>query len=189
MSRIILITGPSGVGKGTIEKELFKDKSLNLYFSISATTRPKRESEIEGVHYYFISKEHFLDLIEKNAFLEYSNHFDNLYGTLFKEVEDKLNEGKNVLIEVETNGAINIINKLRQENKEDILTSIFIVPPSLEELERRIRERKSDTEDQIKKRLERSKKEMEYKLYFQHVIKNDNINIAIDKIKKIIKMN
>ena len=82
MSKIILITGPSGVGKGTIEKELFKDENLNLSFSISMTTRKKRDNEIDGVHYYFTDKKHFFDLIDQNAFLDYSNHFDNWYGTL-----------------------------------------------------------------------------------------------------------
>ena len=106
---------------------------------------------------------------------------------MVSEVENKLNQNKNVLIEVETNGAINIINRLKEENKEDKLISIFIVPPSLEELERRIRERNSDSEEQISKRLARAKVELEYKLYFKHIIKNDNINIAINEIKRLIE--
>lgn len=187
MSKIILITGPSGVGKGTIEKELFKDKELNLVFSVSATTRLQRNGEIEGVHYFFINKDKFLSLIKEDKFLEYSNHFDNYYGTLISEVEQKLAQKKNVLIEVETNGAVNIINKLKQQNKESDLVSIFIIPPSMEELESRIRNRKSETEEQIQKRLIRAEEEMKYKLYFQHVIKNDNINIATKEIKKIIE--
>lgn len=187
MSKVILITGPSGVGKGTIEKELFKDEKLNLVFSVSATTRPKREGEIEGYHYFFIEKDKFFKLIEEDKFLEYNNHFDNYYGTLTSEVEKKLSQNKNVLIEVETNGAVNIINKLKQQKREDILISIFIVPPSMKELEARIRKRKTETEEQIKKRLKRAEEELQYKLYFQHVIKNDNINIAVEKIKKIIE--
>lgn len=187
MSKVILITGPSGVGKGTIEKELFKDEKLNLVFSVSATTRPKREGEIEGFHYFFIEKDEFFKLIEEDKFLEYNNHFDNYYGTLVSEVEKKLSQNKNVLIEVETNGAVNIINKLKQQKREDILISIFIVPPSMEELEARIRKRETETEEQIKKRLKRAEEELQYKLYFQHVIKNDNINIAVETIKKIIE--
>ncbi len=187
MSKIILITGPSGVGKGTIEKELFKDETLNLSFSISATTRKKREGEIDGNHYYFISKEEFEKLIKDNAFLEYSQHFNNYYGTLKKEVENKLKQNKNVLIEVETNGAINIIKNLRENNEENKLISIFIVPPSIKELEQRLKNRNLDSEEQIKIRLERAKEEIEHKIYFQYIIKNDNINIAIDKIKSIIK--
>lgn len=186
-SKIILITGPSGVGKGTIEKELFKDDSLNLSFSVSATTRNKRKGENEGEHYHFITNDEFEELIKKNAFLEYNKHFDNYYGTLFEEVESKLKQGKNVLIEVEIIGAVNIIKKLKETNKEDILISIFIEPPSIEELERRIRNRNTDNEEQIKKRLERAIEEIPYKKYFQNVVENDDVNETIDKIKKIIK--
>lgn len=189
MGKIILITGPSGVGKGTIEKELFKDEKLNLSFSISATTRNRREGEIEGVHYYFMEKNEFEKLIEQNAFIEYNKHFDNYYGTLFEEVESKLSQGKNVLIEVETTGAINIIKKLKEEKKDKDLISIFIIPPSIKELEKRIRKRNTDSEEQIEKRLLRASEELSYKLYFQHVIKNDNINIAVNKIKSIINGN
>ena len=186
-SKIILITRPSGVGKGTIEKELFKDDSLNLSFSVSATTRNKRIGENEGEHYHFITNDEFEELIKKNAFLEYNKHFDNYYGTLFEEVESKLKQGKNVLIEVEIIGAVNIIKKLKETNKEDILISIFIEPPSIEELERRIRNRNTDNEEQIKKRLERAIEEIPYKKYFQNVVENDDVNETIDKIKKIIK--
>ncbi len=187
MSKIILITGPSGVGKGTIEKELFKDESLNLSFSISATTRPKREGEFEGEHYYFISKNKFEQLIKEKAFLEYNKHFDNYYGTLYEEVDSKLKKGKNVLIEVETVGALNIINSLKEKNKEFLLTSIFIEPPSIEELERRIRKRNTDNDEQIKKRLKRASEEIECKKFFQYVVKNENIDKSVDKIKSIIK--
>ncbi len=189
MSKIILIAGPSGVGKGTIEKRLFEDESLNLSFSISATTRNRREGEVEGIHYFFKTKDEFEKLIDQKAFLEYNKHFDNYYGTLISEVESKLALGKNVLIEVETNGALNIIRELKEQGKENALISIFIVPPSMEELKRRIVERKTDSEDQIKKRLERADEEIKCKMYFQYVVKNDNINIAVDEIKNIIKTN
>lgn len=187
MANIIIITGPSGVGKGTIEKELFKDLSLNLTFSVSATTRPKRENEANGVHYYFIDKKTFEKFIDENKFIEYSQHFDNYYGTLYEEIETKLKQNKNVLIEVETNGALNIINKAKEFNKEENLISIFISPPSIKELKRRIIQRKTEDKKDIRKRIKKAKKEIKLKYYFKHNIKNDNINYAIEKIKSIIR--
>lgn len=186
MAKAIIITGPSGVGKGTIEKELFKDPNLNLSFSVSATTRNKREGEEDGKHYHFISKSEFEKLINENKLLEYSMHFDNYYGTLIHEVEEKLKCGNNVLIEVETTGAINIINKYKELNKLDELTTIFIIPPSLKELKNRIINRNSEDKSSIKKRMKKAKKELKFKKYFNHIIKNDNINKAIDQIKSII---
>lgn len=187
MAKAIIITGPSGVGKGTIEKELFKDKDLNLSFSISATTRPKRDGEIDGVHYYFISKENFLDLINQNKLLEYSEHFDNYYGTPISEVENKIKENKNVLIEVETVGAINIINHYEKLNKLNDLITIFIIPPSFKELKKRIKLRKSDDKQSIRKRMKKAKKELKCKKHFNHVVKNDNIKEAVNEIKNIIR--
>lgn len=187
MSKIILITGPSGVGKGTIEKELFKDEELNLSFSVSATTRTKRDGEINGQHYFFISVAEFEKLISDNAFLEYNKHFDNYYGTLISDVEKKLMDNKNVLVEVETNGALNIIKNLKNQNREESLLSIFIEPPTLEELERRIRNRNTDNDEQIKKRISKAKEEIECKKYFQHVIVNNHVEESVKKIKTIIK--
>ena len=186
MAKVIIITGPSGVGKGTIEKELFADSSLNLTFSISATTRERREKEMDGVHYFFITKKQFEQKIEDNEFIEYSKHFDNYYGTLKSEIQNKLNESKNVLVEVETTGAINIISQYKQNKNEDELITIFIVPPSIEELKSRILNRNSENRRAIRKRLKKAKKELEYKKYFNHVIKNDNIKEAITQIKEII---
>lgn len=187
MSKIIMITGPSGVGKGTIEKELFKDESLNIDFSVSATTRTKREGEINGKHYHFISKSEFEKLIKEDAFLEYSQHFNNYYGTPYKEVFDKINDGKNVLVEVETNGAVNIIKRLKEKNKDDLLISIFIVPPSIDILKDRIIKRNSENEESLNDRLKRAKEELSYTKYFKHIVENDNLESAVKTIKEIIK--
>lgn len=187
MAKAIIISGPSGVGKGTIEKELFNDDSLNLSFSVSATTRKKREGEIEGKHYYFISEEEFLKLINEDKLLEYSKHFDNFYGTLNSEIENKIKNNQNVLIEVETVGAINIINKYKQNNKEEELITIFIIPPSFKELKRRIIQRQSEDKKSIKKRMKKAKKEIKCRKYFNHVVKNDNIKEVVEQIKLIIR--
>ena len=186
MAKVIIITGPSGVGKGTIEKELFADPTLNLTFSISATTRDRREKEMDGIHYFFINKNQFEQKIENNEFLEYSKHFDNYYGTLKSEINDKLSQNKNVLVEVETTGAINIIGQYKQNQIEDQLVTIFIVPPSLQELKKRILNRNSENRRSLRKRLKKAKKELQYKKYFNHVIKNDNIKEAIAQVKEIL---
>ncbi|MGL5519852.1 MAG: guanylate kinase [Metamycoplasmataceae bacterium] len=182
MNKIIIIAGPSGVGKGTIEKELFKIKELNLIFSVSATTREKRDGEKEGESYYFINKEKFNEKIKNNEFLEWSKHLNNFYGTLIEEVETKLKKGFNVLVEVDTIGAINIINKYKEMSKEDQLITIFIEPPSLEELEKRIRNRNTELDDQIKIRLEKAKIEIGERNNFSYCI----INKTIEKSVKLI---
>ncbi|MGL4343362.1 MAG: guanylate kinase [Metamycoplasmataceae bacterium] len=189
MSKIIIIAGPSGVGKGTIEKELFKDKSLKLAFSISATTRPKRAGEIDKKHYFFISEEEFIKKIDSEAFIEWSQHFDNYYGTLYEEVNNKISDGYNVLIEVDTIGAINIIEKYKSKNQLDKLISIFIAPPSLEELEKRILERNTEDLSSIKNRMEKAKIELKETNKFMFCVINDKINKSIDEIKQIIKNN
>ncbi|MGL5357784.1 MAG: guanylate kinase [Metamycoplasmataceae bacterium] len=186
MNKIIIIAGPSGVGKGTIEKELFKIKELNLIFSVSATTRDKRDGEKEGESYYFITKEKFNEKIKNNEFLEWSMHLNNFYGTLIKEVETKLEKGFNVLVEVDTIGAINIINKYKEMNQEDQLITIFIEPPSLKELEKRIRNRNTELDDQIKIRLEKAKIEIEERNNFSYCIINKTIENSVKMIYDLI---
>lgn len=187
MSKIIIIAGPSGAGKGTIEKELFKDESLSLAFSVSATTRNPRPGEIDKEHYYFLKKDEFKKLIDKNRFIEWSNHLNNYYGTLISEVESKLNEGFNVLVEVDTTGALNIIEKYTKENKIEELITIFIMPPSIEELEKRILNRKSENDKSLKVRLAKAQEEMELSKNFMYCVINDKINLSTKKIKEIIK--
>lgn len=186
MSKIIIITGPSGVGKGTIENELFKINELNLSLSCSVTTRKKRDGEVQGEHYYFIDKEDFINKINNDEFLEYSKHFDNYYGTLKSEVNKLLENGKNVIVEVDTIGAINIINELK-DKKENNLISIFIKPPNLGVLEERIRKRNSENDESIKKRLLKAKKEIKQTSYFMFIIINNNLMNSVKEIVKIIK--
>ncbi len=187
MNKIIIITGPSGVGKGTIEKELFKISSLKLALSCSMTTRKKRENEIEGQHYYFVDEAEFVKKINNNEFLEYSQHFGNYYGTLKEDVEKLINKGHNVIVEVDTVGAINIIKKYKNENLIDKIISIFITPPNLQVLEERIRSRNSETDESIKERLAKAKKEIQQTNDFMFIIVNNKLTESINSVSKIIK--
>ena len=181
--KVIIFTGPSGVGKATIEKKLFSDKELNLELSISATTRKKRINEEEGKHYYFISNVEFEEKIKNNNFIEWSGHFSNKYGTLLSEINRIIEKGRIPFLEVETNGAKNIIEKYGNEK----LISIFLMPPSFAELEKRVRERNTDSEEQIQQRLKRYQEEIQHANIFQHVVVNRNVEETYLEIKKIIK--
>ena len=182
-NKIIIFTGPSGVGKATIEKELFKDKTLKLVLSISATTRDPRPWEVNGKHYYFISDSKFNGKIKNEEFVEYSEHFSHKYGTLKIEIKKILANGNNPFLEVETVGAKNIIKKFGKDN----LLSIFLAPPSIEKLRKRIISRGSETKKQIKERLARVKMEMNDKDLFDYVVYNDVIEHTVDQVNHIIK--
>ncbi len=187
MNKIIIITGPSGVGKGTIEKELFKMDELRLSLSCSMTTRKRRENEINEKHYYFVNEKTFIEKINNNEFLEYSKHFENYYGTLKSEVDKLIDNGKNVIIEVDTVGAINIIKKFKEDNNMTDLISIFIKPPNLEVLEQRIRERNSETDESIAQRLKKAKKEIQQTKDFKFIITNNKLTDSVKDVVKIIK--
>ena len=161
---LIVLSGPSGVGKGTVRKKVFKDESLNLAYSISVTTRAPRNMEKEGVDYFFVDIPTFKKMIEENKFLEYTYFVGNYYGTPLDYVEKLRNEGKNVFLEIEIEGAKEVLSKC----KGDDVISIFLVPPSLEELERRIRGRKSETDDVIQERLLKAQREIAYKQNYQY---------------------
>ncbi len=177
---LVVLSGPSGVGKGTI-RELFVHKpELNIAFSISMTTRSKRENEEDGVHYRFVSEAEFLTAIENDEFLEYANFVGNYYGTPIKDVETLRNQGKNVLLEIEVQGALQI-----KEKCPDALM-IFVVPPSLEELRRRILNRKSEPEEIIAQRLEKAQSEMDLTGQYKYVVCNEDPQLAADIISIII---
>ena len=180
---LIVFSGPSGVGKGTIIKELMNDENLNLVYSISMTTRAPREGEVDGVNYFFVSKERFNEAIYNDELLEHACFVDNFYGTPKAYVEKMRNEGKNVLLEIETVGAKQVMNHYEDDKG---CVSVFIVPPSIEELESRIRGLKTESEEVIKKRIFKATQELRETYRYQHVVCNDNIENAVMKVKDII---
>ncbi len=180
---LIVLSGPSGVGKGTVRKKVFKDESLNLAYSISMTTRQPRNMEQDGVDYFFVDLETFRKMIEENKFLEYTHFVGNYYGTPLDYVEKLRNEGKNVFLEIEIEGAKEVLSKCQGDD----VISIFLIPPSLEELERRIRGRRSETDEVIQERLEKAKREIGFRDRYQYTVVNDNLAKASNRIKTIIR--
>ena len=176
--KLVVISGASGVGKGTVLGIMMK-KREDLKFSVSATTRPPRPSETDGVHYYFVTKEQFEDMIATGQMLEYSAHAANYYGTPRAQAEEKMATGS-VLLDIEPNGA----GQVKKAAPDAVL--IFIMPPSMEELERRLRGRGDTPEDQIAMRLERAVWEMEQRHWYDHVVVNDDAERCADEILKII---
>ncbi|MBG0730952.1 guanylate kinase [Mycoplasma sp. 'Moose RK'] len=186
MNKLIILSGPSGVGKGTIENLLLKNKDLRLKLAISATTRQKRKDEIDGINYFFLTKEEFEEKIKNDEFLEWNRHFNNYYGTLKSQIELIKSQNLNPLLEIETNGAKNIINYFQKNKNLDNLLTIFILPPSLKVLENRIRNRLTENDLQIKQRLEKAKDEIEIKNLFNFSIVNDNLHDCVFELEKII---
>lgn len=180
---LIIMSGPSGVGKGTVRLELVKDKTLNLFYSVSMTTRKPRPGEVDGSDYYFVSQDEFNRQIEDGNLLEWAEFVGNKYGTPKDKVENKRDEGVNVLLEIEVNGTSQVLNKLKGDL--DVI-SIFLVPPSIEELEKRIRGRSTEADEVIQKRLARSEAELKLKSQYEYVVVNDNIKRCVNEVKQII---
>ncbi len=178
MGKLFVISGASGVGKSTVLAKVMAGRP-DLRFSVSATTRSPRAGEVDGEHYYFVSKDKFLDMIEKHEFLEYDAHMDNYYGTPKGQLEDKLRSGS-VILDIEPNGAFNV----RRERGDAVL--IFIAPPSLEELENRLRGRGDTSEEQIAVRQARVAWEMEQSKHYDYVVLNDRVEDCAREILEII---
>ena len=176
--KLVVISGASGVGKGTVLKEMMKRRP-DLRFSVSATTRPPRPNEENGVHYYFITREQFEAMIARGEFLEYDAHMANYYGTPAAQAEEKMKKGS-VILDIEPNGAFNV----RKAMPDAVL--IFIAPPSLEELQRRLASRGDTSVEQIKLRIERSAWEMEQSKKYDYVVINDQVETCAEEILKII---
>lgn len=181
LGKFIVISGPSGVGKGTICNILLSKKENNLSYSISMTTRKKRIYEKNGVDYYFTSRDNFKKRILNNEFLEYNLYNKEYYGTLKTEVLDKINKGINVISELDVNGA----KKIKNNFKDCIL--IYITAPNIEELRRRLIKRGTENKEEIEQRLKIAIYEEKEKINYDYVIMNDNLEIAIGKIQIIIK--
>ncbi|MFA5485697.1 MAG: guanylate kinase [Bacilli bacterium] len=180
---IVLISGPSGVGKGTILKELINNKALNLTFSVSMTTRAKREKEVHGEHYFFVSQEEFAANLKRDNFLEHATFVGNSYGTPKDYVFNLLNEGKNVLIEIEVKGAKTLISKV---DPEDII-SFYIMPPSVDDLIYRLKHRGTEDDATIMRRAEQFKDEIKYKDQYDHAVVNDDLETCIKEVTALIE--
>lgn len=177
--KLLVISGPSGVGKGTVVKELMERRN-DLCFSVSATTRAPREGEQEGVNYFYVTKERFQELIAEGRMLEYAQFVENYYGTPRDYVEQKLEAGMNVILDIEVQGARQVVNA-----SPDAI-SVYIIPPSYEELERRLRGRGTETEEQIQGRLKTAMDEARAADFYRYIIVNDQLDSAVNELDAII---
>lgn len=179
LGKLIVLSGPSGVGKDTIIKKLLKVND-KLKVSISATTRPPRIGEVDGESYFFVTEKKFKEMIEKKQILEYAKYCGNYYGTPCEAVENALNDGYNVILEIEIVG----FEQIKKVNPE--IVGIFILPPSIDELKKRIIERNLDDIHDINKRLAEAENEIKYSKNYDFVVTNDNIDDCVSKINEII---
>lgn len=177
--KLFVVTGPSGVGKGTILNKFFENNKDNVCYSVSMTTRRPRPVEIDGVHYIFTDIDTFKKAIENDEFLEWAQYSGNYYGTNKKFVLDKLNKGINVILEIETQGAKQVMEKFPD------CISVFFAPPTLDELEHRLRGRKTEDEDSIKKRLDVVKSELQMIDKYKYSIINDEVENALNKLQAV----
>ena len=177
--KTFIISGPSGVGKSTVLNALLKEYP-DLYFSVSATTRGPREGEVDGVHYHFIAPEFFHQMIEEDAFLEYAEYVGNFYGTPKKFVDAAMDEGRDVILDIEIQGATQVHN-LRPD-----VVRIFIAPPSWKELERRLTARGTDSPEKVQKRLLRAKVELQTADHYDYFVINDTVGNAVRELCAIM---
>ena len=178
--QLIVLSGPSGVGKSTVIAELLSSRR-DIHFSVSFTTREPRVGEEDGVNYNFVSREEFERMIRDGELLEYAEYVGNYYGTSLKVIEDYLQKGVDVLLDIEVQGAA----KVREKCPEAVL--IFIIPPSLEELSRRLRNRNTDSVDVIAQRLEKSRAECRESVKYDYLVVNDNVMSAAQEILAILE--
>ena len=178
---LIVLSGPSGVGKGTVRKEIFDDPTTSYKYSISMTTRQMREGEVNGVDYFFKTKEEFEALIQEDQFIEYAEYVGNYYGTPVQYVKDTMAEGHDVFLEIEVEGAKQVRKKF-----PDALF-IFLAPPSLDHLKERLIGRGTETDEKIQSRVNEARKEVEMINLYDYVVVNDKVHLAKERIQSIVE--
>lgn len=177
--RLIVFSAPSGCGKGTMLEQILKNEDFCV--SVSATTRSPREGEVDGVNYYFISKDEFTERIGEGKFLEYAEYCGNFYGTPMDKVNEMLEKGKNVILEIEVQGAIKVMHK-----RPDAL-SIFIAPPSINELRRRLHKRGTETDEVIEQRIAQASNEVALAAKYDYIIVNDALEDAVEDFFHVVR--
>ena len=178
---LIVLSGPSGVGKGTVRAAVFANNQFQYVYSVSATTRAQRPGEVDGKDYYFVRREEFETMIQNEDLLEYAEYVGNYYGTPIQKIEENLAAGHDVFLEIEVQGAM----KVKERMPEGIF--IFLAPPNLEELESRITGRGTDAAHVIQERMATAKEEIELMQHYDYVVVNDQVQHAVDKINAIIQ--
>lgn len=178
---LIVLSGPSGVGKGTVRQAIFSQGEQSFMYSISATTRQKRPGEVDGVDYFFKTKEEFEQMIENDELLEYTEYVGNYYGTPVDYVQNTLNSGKDIFLEIEVQGAM----KVKEKMPDGIF--IFLTPPDMVELETRILNRGTDASPIIRQRMQKAVEELNLMRYYDYAVENDTVSNAVHKILAIIR--
>lgn len=179
---IYIVSGPSGVGKGTVVKKVV-EQNEKIVLSVSATTREPRAGEVDKIHYYFLTMEEFGKIVDEDGFLEHAVYCGNRYGTPKKAVMDKIEEGFDVILEIDIQGGLQILEKLPEA------MGIFVLPPSYRELEKRLRGRQSESDDVIEKRLNAAKDEIKQSYLYDYFVVNDTVEHAAKSIENIIEKN
>ncbi len=178
---LVVISGPSGVGKGTVRKALFEMPNHNLVYSVSMTTRKQRPGEVDGKDYYFVSKEEFEDKIKNGKLLEHAEFVGNYYGTPLDKVNERLNDGQEVVLEIEVEGAQQVKEKMPD------CVMIFIAPPSKEALYNRLKKRGTESEEIIQQRIQKANREFKKAYLYDYIVVNDEVKNAADRIIAIIR--
>ncbi|MEY8701412.1 guanylate kinase [Streptococcus ferus] len=178
---LIVFSGPSGVGKGTVRQEIFSTPNHKFEYSVSMTTRPQRPGEVDGVDYFFRTREEFEDLIKKGQMLEYAEYVGNYYGTPLSYVNETLDKGIDVFLEIEVQGALQVKKKVPDG------VFIFLTPPDLEELQDRLVGRGTDSQEVIAQRIERAKEEIALMREYDYAVVNDQVPLAAERVKRIIE--
>ncbi|MEO6939965.1 MAG: guanylate kinase [Candidatus Kapaibacterium sp.] len=178
---LIVLSAPSGAGKTTITKRILARHPAELMFSVSATTRSMRPGEHDGIDYYFLTREKFVERIDANGLIEFEEIFGNHYGTPVDEIERARNMGKSLLFDIDVKGGLSIRNRFPDQS-----LLIFIAPPSIQVLENRLRSRMTDSDEVIKRRLARAEMEMEMSGQYDHIVINDDLESAVSEVESLI---